>query len=380
MRVPHTAWLGILALLGGMPGSSSAQNPTDLIPLEIVDVGPEEAPFSCTCVSDPFVLTSFRPDPRYAGGLGVPLHPARLSKSELALQRRVFAAADREIRVELSLAEAGDANTSFGIAINMASGASVFRDEARAFRGTAAATQLEAAAEQWEAAAAHWYVRAASDGHHQAATLAAYRFARGIGVPRDDAAAAYWYRVGAMRGDPNAMTGLGLLHASGRGVPLDYGAAAYWWYKADTGVALRLLGDAYACGVGVELNPGYAVQLYQRSREHAALQLAHMYRSGCGVPLDDVEAAKWLGAEANRGNPAAQIELSEMLRLGLGVEPNEYFAYTLAALAAARLPAGTLRDRAVHMRDEAARLLSPAALAAEIEMTRDLVNSGRETP
>jgi len=107
--------LGIAAMASSR--MAAAQNPTDLSSLDVIAVGPSEAPFPCTCVQEPFVLSPL-PDPRYAGGLGVPLHPPRLSKKQLARQRAVFAVNDRDARLELSAAQAGEANSSFGIALN----------------------------------------------------------------------------------------------------------------------------------------------------------------------------------------------------------------------------------------------------------------------
>lgn len=226
-----------------------------------------------------------------------------------------------------------------------------------------------------QAAAAAWYALAARQGNEQAATLLGSRFLRGIGVPQDDATAAYWFRFAAERGDRQALTALGLLYAAGRGVPQDLAMAIRLWIQAGDGAALRLLGDAYACGFGVELNPAHAVTLYLRAPEFSGLELGQMYRNACGVPLDEEASATWFRREADEGNPEAQVALSEMYERGAGVEANPYESYHWAALAAYRLAEGALRDRALALRDQAARSLGPLDVEAAEMTIRALIES-----
>jgi hypothetical protein len=60
------------------------------------------------------------------------------------------------------------------------------------------------------------------------------------------------------------------------------------------------------------------------------------------------------------------------------VDQNSYRAYMLAAVAAVRLPQGTLRDRALSLRDEAARSLTPAAIKGEEAIVRSLIKMASE--
>jgi TPR repeat protein len=228
--------------------------------------------------------------------------------------------------------------------------------------------------------AAAWYARAARQGHEQAATLLGSRYLRGIGVPQDDATAAFWFALGAERGDREALTALGLLYAAGRGVQRDLAMAVRLWTLAGSGAALRLLGDAHACGFGVELNPAQALVFYRQAPEFSGLELARMYRSGCGVPLDEQAAATWLRREADQGNPEAQIELGEMFEDGAGVERSSFEAYQWAALAAYRLPEGSLRARALALLSQAARSMGPQDVEAAETTVRALIDCHLRLP
>jgi serine/threonine protein kinase len=57
-----------------------------------------------------------------------------------------------------------------------------------------------------------------------------YRYAKGIGVARDEAAAADWFRKAAAQGHVRAQYNLGVMYSRGRGVDQDY-AEAFNWYS-----------------------------------------------------------------------------------------------------------------------------------------------------
>lgn len=349
---------GVVIVTSAAP--ATAQPPVDRSVYDIIDVGPVEPPSSCECLARPFALSSFRPDPGHFGsGPGIPLGPATPTKEEVARHRRESAKERRQIQQTMRNARAGNLYDSFALGVAYTTGTGV---------------------PQNQAAAAAWYALAARQGHEQAATLLGSRYLRGIGVPQDDATAAYWFRLGAEGGDRQALTALGLMYAAGRGVPQDLGIAIRLWTQAGDGAALRLLGDAYACGFGVELNPAHAVALYRRAPEFSGVELGQMYRSACGVALDDEAAVKWFRGEADQGNPEAQVALSEMFERGAGVGASPFEAYQWAALAAYRLPAGELRDRALTLRDQAAQSLGAQDVEAAETTIRALMESHVRQP
>lgn len=347
------ASLAVLLLSAAAATPTRAQPPVEDTTIDWIDFGPMDVP-ACGCVVRPFEFSRFRLDPDRGNGPGMPLRvagpraPAPVSRAE---HRRL----QREFLSLLADARQGNGHASFGVAVAYASGRGVGQDLRLSTR---------------------WYITAARQGHPQAATFAGSRIARGVGALQDFEAAAAWFRLGAALGDRTAMTALGLLHAAGRGVAQDPSLAAEWWRRSGDGPALRLLGDAHGCGIGVALDPSRAAALYEEAPAFSAIQLGDLHRLGCGVPGDPAKAAEWyLQDEAE---PEAQLALSEMYRLGEGVGADALRAYELAALAAYRLQEGALRDRALGLRDQAARLLSAEDVAATESIVRALIESHLE--
>ena len=160
----------------------------------------------------------------------------------------------------------GNGNASIGIAWLTSAGTAVDRDEQRV---TA------------------WFLFAAEQGHPNAFAPLGHRYLRGLGVEQNDRAAAYWFQLGASSGDTAAMSALGSLHAAGRGVPVDWATAVVWWKRANN---WRFVGDAYACGLGVEQNDERAAAAYHRAANAdmiSSIQLGHLYASGCTAPPSD---------------------------------------------------------------------------------------------
>ena len=81
-------------------------------------------------------------------------------------------------------------------------------------------------------AAAMWFLRAASQGHTEAAYRLGDMHFRGQGLPQDCAEAAKWLRRAAERGHSLAQRDLAALCFYGRGVPRDHNAAAMWLRRA----------------------------------------------------------------------------------------------------------------------------------------------------
>ena len=81
----------------------------------------------------------------------------------------------------------------------------------------------------------------------------------------------------------------------------------------------------------------------------------------------------WYRRAAEQGDASAQFQLGLKYLDGEGVPQDYARAYGWLNLAAARFPASeqSARDEAVEMRDEAASLLTPAALARAQRWARE---------
>lgn len=331
----------------------------------LIDSGPVRVPASCPCISSPFTVPTPRPGWGYGSGPAAPSENAE--PSEAARKRQaVRDAEDRAIRPQLvEQAEAGNGNASLALAMDLTNGTPGQREDEEAAR---------------------WLGLAASQGHRDAFIRLGYIYSHGIGVPQDAAAAAYWFRAGATHEDKNAMVALGLLYGAGRGVKQDWAAAARWWTQAATGrglpIASRFLGDAYACGLGVEQDPVRAVAEYRRSADagemSSSVQLGHMHRFGCVHADDQIMVAAYKRA-ADQGDPEAQIALSALYFEGRGVEQTFYQAYFWARLAERRVPPGPLRESAHTHAAKAAGLLS-AFLIQDAEKFLDNTIAMGSTP
>lgn len=94
----------------------------------------------------------------------------------------------------------------------------------------------------------------------------------------------------------------------------------------------------------------------------AEFMLGAMYFYGKGVTRNDALAAIWFQKAASKGNANAQFALGSLLVGGLGVRQDLVAAYTWLTLAADDgLPA--LRQQAILLREEAARLMRPDEVA-----------------
>jgi uncharacterized protein len=224
-----------------------------------------------------------------------------------------------------------------------------------------------------------WFSLAAEQGHPDAYAAIGHRYFRGLGVEQNDGAAAYWFYVGASRGDTAAMSALGGLYATGRGVPENWATAVTWWEKAGN---WRSVGDAYACGLGVEQDNERAAAAYRRGVEKAdptsSIQLGHMYEDGCTVPPSQDAAFKAYQRAADEGYPEAQIALSRMYLDGHEVAVSPSQAYFWARLAELRLPAGELQSKARGRQELAAKFLSAFEIDDADKVVRSMIVTGAE--
>lgn len=110
------------------------------------------------------------------------------------------------------------------------------------------------------AAAIGAYLQLATRGEPGAQAELGYLYAVGLGVPQDDRWAAYWYGQAALKDRTQARLAYAAMFMLGRGVARDERTAGAW--LSDT-PHLHLLGDAYACGIGVQQDFAEARRLYE---------------------------------------------------------------------------------------------------------------------
>jgi uncharacterized protein len=106
----------------------------------------------------------------------------------------------------------------------------------------------------------------------------------------------------------------------------DYAAAyAIWSQLADENdlAAMRNAAHLLRRGLGVEKNPGRALDLYTEAARKglvlAMANVAEMHINGEGTLKDPEEAARWYALAANGGLSIAMVRLAEMLEQGNGV-------------------------------------------------------------
>jgi hypothetical protein len=117
----------------------------------------------------------------------------------------------RAARLLSPLAEEGDAEAQYRMAIMLQNGLGMTANRDLAFR----------------------YMRSAAEaGHGLAQHGLGFMYLEGECAPKDEAAAAEWFREAAEQGLQGSMTTLGLLYQEGRGVARDPEQAAYWYRKA----------------------------------------------------------------------------------------------------------------------------------------------------
>ncbi|MEE9321043.1 MAG: tetratricopeptide repeat protein [Granulosicoccus sp.] len=97
-------------------------------------------------------------------------------------------------------------------------------------------------------------------------------------------------------------------------------AHKFYSADADTGNpdALNALGNLYYLGLGVEINPVKASQLYFEAaglgHSAAQLNLGHLYKQGLGVNTDATRAFAWYRMADIHGSPWAEYYISHAAR------------------------------------------------------------------
>ncbi|HJT90131.1 MAG TPA: metallophosphoesterase [Bryobacteraceae bacterium] len=158
-------------------------------------------------------------------------------------------------------------------------------------------------------------------------------YARGLGVPKDPARAAEYYRKAAEQGVAAAQYNLGVMCANGDSIPRNLQEAANWFAKAaDQGVpnAAANLGRLYNDFQGIK-NPAEAAKWYRKAADEgvpsAAFDLGLMYDRGQGVQQDYAEAMKWYQKAADEGFPSAMTNIGVLYYNAQGVKRDLVQAY-----------------------------------------------------
>lgn len=157
-----------------------------------------------------------------------------------------------------------------------------------------------------------WYRKAAERGYAPAQYALADCLAGWCERPQE---ALKWFRMAAETGHTQAACDLGNIYFQGTGVPKNYAEAFKWFLKAaEQGEvsAFQDVGSMYADGKGVAQNGGEALKWLLRiadprntedpfSMRGAQITLASMYALGEAIPIDNIEAYKWLNLAAAYG-------------------------------------------------------------------------------
>jgi TPR repeat protein/SpoVK/Ycf46/Vps4 family AAA+-type ATPase len=177
-----------------------------------------------------------------------------------------------------------------------------------------------------DAQAAHWFQCAAESGHNQAQRYLAFAHLNGRGLPKNEAEGVRWLRIAAEGGDAPSQRQLGFHYATGSGTPFDPGEGVHWFrLAAENGdyLAQYNLGLAYANGRGVPFNQALSLHWYQLAAEQgmpeAQCALGLVYEHGFGVPVDYVASAHWNRLAAAKDYAEACSNLGWLYENGLGV-------------------------------------------------------------
>lgn len=194
---------------------------------------------------------------------------------------------------------------------------------------------------------------------------AAYERALGARAAGEPSAAAIHLRDAAELGHARAAYDLGLAYMDGDGVPEDFELSATWINRAadlgDPGAEF-LVGSSLYGGIGVGQDMAGGLSFLERAADQghpkAQFLLGQAYVDGVGVEKNAQWAARWYGKAARGGHAQAQYALGVMFASGLGVPKSPRQAYRWFSIAAANG-----YEKAVGLRDEMMRRLTPSALA-----------------
>ena len=165
-----------------------------------------------------------------------------------------------------------------------------------------------------------WLQRAADAGSIEGSHRLALALAEGSGIERDDGRAVTFFQRAAEAGHRRAQLNLGTLYFRGQGVTRDLVQARAWLEKAASDsdpYALYALARAMSEGDGpIMSDPVRAADLFRRAAERghplAALRYALALNDGYGVKRDAATAQRWLIYLASNGFPEAALAIGDI--------------------------------------------------------------------
>jgi len=217
--------------------------------------------------------------------------------------------------------------------------------------------------------AAKWYRHAADQGHARAQAMLGVLFSSGQGVPQSKPEAIKWWRKAANQGDPDARFNLGMAYWKGDGVTQDFDKA-----NALFG-SMAPAGNAYARSVlGVRATPRSSRVIAEPAPQSTRIEQPQSQTAYLPDPNSRNAFQQYLSA-AQAGNANAQTQIGYMYAVGLSVRPNLAEAHRWNNVAAARLPAGRIRDSAISNRNAAAAQMTPEQILKAQRRARDWLSA-----
>ncbi len=210
-------------------------------------------------------------------------------------------------------------------------------------------------------AAVHWFARAAEGGHVEAQRYLAFEYLNGRGIHKNETEGLRWLRLAAEAGDAPSQRQLGFHYATGTGLAGDANEGMHWFrlaaeqgdYLADYNLAL-----AYASGKGVPIDPQQALHWYtlaaKQGMPEAQCALGLIYEHGLGLPVDFVQSVYWNRLAVAKEYAEACSNLGWLYENGWGVEQDLKQARKLYERAAnqeyteAKLHLSRLGERHLH--------------------------------
>ena len=217
--------------------------------------------------------------------------------------------------------------------------------------------------------AAKWYRRAADQGHAKAQAMLGMLFSSGQGVPQSETTAIKWWRKAANQGDPDARFNLGMAYWKGDGVTQDFDKANALFRS------MAPAGNAYARSVlGTRATPRSSTRREEPALQSTRIEQPQPQTARLPEPSSPNAFQQYLSA-AQAGNANAQTQAGYMYAVGLGVRQNLVEAHRWNNVAAARLPAGRIRESAISNRNAAAAQMTPEQILKAQHLARDWLSA-----
>jgi len=213
--------------------------------------------------------------------------------------------------------------------------------------------------------AAKWYRRAADQGHAKAQAMLGMLYSAGQGVPQSHPEAIKWWRRAADQGDSDARFNLGMAYWKGEGVTQDFDKANALFRS------MAPAGSSYARSVlGTRSVPRSSKTPSRPAPQSTRLERPQSPNTGQPDPSSPQAFPAYLSA-ARAGDANAQSQVGYMYAVGLGVARDLVEAHKWTNIAAARLPAGKVREASISNRNAAAAQMTPAQILKAQRLARD---------